>query len=77
MDAVLGLYDRHFNAYKILVSPTGIESMNEQEKKAYDRLYTHFIHSSQRERDKRSYLYFLEPQLAKKMIVHLVRFNNY
>lgn len=77
MDAVLGLYDRHFNAYKILVSPTVIESMNEQEKKAYERLYTHFIHSSQRERDKRSYLYFLEPQLAKKMIVHLVRFNNY
>lgn len=77
MDAVLGLYDRHFNAYKILVPPKVLESMTEQEKAAYNKLYANFVHSSQRTRDKRSYIYFLEPQLAKKMIVHLVKFHNY
>lgn len=77
MDAVLGLYDRHFTAYKILVPPKVIETMNEQEKAAYNKLYAHFVHSSQKQRDKRSYLYFLEPQVAKKIIVHLVKFNNY
>lgn len=77
MDAVLGLYDRHFNAYKILVSPQVITSMNEKEKAAYDKVYTRFVAASQRERDKRSYLYFLSPQLAKKMLVQLVNVYNY
>lgn len=77
MDAVLGLYDRHFNAYKILVSPKVIESMNADEKAAYDKVYARFVAASQRQRDKRSYLYFLEPYLAKKMVVQLVHVYNY
>lgn len=77
MDAILGLYDRHFNAYKILVPPQVIVSMNEEEKAAYDKVYARFVASSQRQRDKRSYLYFLEPQLAKKMLVQLVHVYNY
>lgn len=77
MDAVLGLYDRHFNAYKILVPPQVVASMNKEEKAAYDKVYAIFVASGQKERDKRSYLYFLEPQLAKKMLVQLVNVYNY
>lgn len=77
MDAVLGLYDRHFNAYKILVSPQVLASMNEEEKVAYDKVYARFVASTQKDRSKRSYLYFLEPQLAKKMLVQLVHVYEY
>lgn len=77
MDAVLGLYDRHFNAYKILVAPQVLASMNEEEKAAYEKVYARFVAASQKKRDKRSYLYFLEPQLAKKMVVQLVHVYNY
>lgn len=77
MDAVLGLYDRHFNAYKILVPPQVIDSMNKEEKAAYDKVYARFVAASQKQRDKRSYFYFLDPQLAKKMVVQLVHVYNY
>lgn len=77
MDAVLGLYDRHFNAYKILVPPHVLATMTAEEKAAYDKVYNRFVAATQRQRDKRSYLYFLEPHLAKKMVVQLVHVYNY
>ena len=77
MDAILGLYDRHFNAYKILIPPQVLASMNEEEKAAYDKVYARFVASSQKQRGKRGYLYFLEPELAKKMLVQLVHVYNY
>lgn len=77
MDAVLGLYDRHFNAYRILLPPQVVASLSVEEKSAYDKVYARFVAASQKERDKRSYLYFLEPQLAKKMLVQLVNVYNY
>lgn len=77
MDAILGLYDRHFYAYKILVPPQVLASMNDEEKEAYDKVYARFVASSQKQRGKRGYLYFLEPELAKKMLVQLVHVYNY
>lgn len=71
MDAVLGLYDRNFAAYKILVPSKVVASLNSEELKAYNRLYAHFSRLSLRQRDKLSFLYFMEPKLAAKMIVHL------
>lgn len=77
MDAVLGLYDRYFSDYKILVPSRVIKGLNPEEKQAYDRLYAKLSHMSLKQREQLSYLYFMEPEVAAKLIVHLVKWYKY
>jgi len=71
MDAVLGLYDRYFSTYKILLPSRTVKSLNPIEKRAYDKVYARFVKMSIKKRDNMSYLYFMEPKTAAKMLVHL------